>query len=262
MSLGELARLLSSSPELREALELHALLAARVLPLAAIGPLLGLSRVPPALRFTAALALVLGLAPAAGAPERAFGAGALLAEALSGAFFTAIAALPLVAFSTAGRLIDQARGVSHPGERETVEGEPASAMGHLHAMAGLALFFGLGGHVFVLRAFAEGLEALPLGALSLSREALFGFVGLADKALLFGAGLALPAFAAVLLVEGFMGLVARTAQTLPVFHAGMPLRALAGLLAAALTLSLGLTALRGELGHALGAALAWLSAGR
>jgi flagellar biosynthesis protein FliR len=157
-------------------------------------------------------------------------------------------------------VIDLVRGVSQPGDRDLVEGEPSSAMGQLHAVAGLALFFSIGGHRLVVRAFAEGLDAVPLGGVALSRGGLMGFVTLSGEALLFGVALAFPACAAVLLVEVFLGLVARAAPTLPVFHAGMPLRALAGLFAVTLSLGAGLAALSGQLARAASHALAWLSA--
>jgi flagellar biosynthesis protein FliR len=261
VTLTELARAFYAHPEWSRQIDAHALLLARLAPLAWITPLLGLRQMSPVLRATATLALGLSTVSAATlADDASLGPGTLLGESITGAFFAIVAALPLYALGMGGRLVDLVRGVAHPGERDLVEYEPSSALGHLMAMTGLALFFTIGGHRLVVRAFAEGLTAVPLGAATLSPEALFGFAMLAGKALLFGASIALPAFATVLLVEVFLGLFARAAPTIPVFHAGMPLRAFAGLTAIAVTLGLGLRAFAGELGHAVQTALGWLSA--
>jgi flagellar biosynthesis protein FliR len=260
VTLAELARALYAHPEWSRAIDAHALLLARLAPLVWLTPLVGLKQTSPVLRATATLALAVGCVPAATLEGGAsLGPRTLLAETITGAFFAFFAALPLFALAASGRLVDLARGVAHPGEREIVEGEPSSALGHLMAMTGLALFFSIGGHRLVVRAFAEGLGAVPLGAASISRDALFGFATLAGKALFFGVSIALPAFATVLLVELFLGLFARAAPTIPVFHAGMPLRALAGLGAIAITIGLGLRAFADELGHATQSALGWLS---
>lgn len=252
-----LARLIEAFP----ALASYALLFARILPLAALSPLLGLAQMAPGLRTMAALALAIGVAPAIPDAAVELGPKELFFEVLTGAYFALIASLPLFGLSMAGRLVDQARGVSQPGERDLVEREPSSALGQLHAVAGIAVFFALGAHRHLLRAFADGLEAVPLGAARLSGEVFFGFATLAGKALLFGVSLALPALAAVLLVEIFLGLLSRVATTLPVFHAGMPARAFAGLFAVLLVFGLGIGLLRDELGHAIALALASLSEG-
>ncbi len=229
------------------AIAVGALVAARVAPLTIFAPWLSMRGTPPVLRAALVLALTAALGPLAmesAPPIPDSGPSlALLAarEVLVGTTFALAASLPLYALDWAGRLVDTWRGASLAEVINPHTGERTSPMGDLYLMMGVVLFLLLGGHRIALAAFADGLRAVPVGGVSVETglEAVaLGAARLAGSALAFAAALAAPAAAAIVLVEVSLGLVARAAPQIPVFFAGMPLRAAVGVAAALLGLSI------------------------
>lgn len=229
------------------AVAVGALVAARVAPLTILAPWLSMRAAPAVLRTGLILALTVALAPLALESAPAIPPGgltiAMLAarEALVGATFAVASALPLYALDWAGRLVDTWRGASLAEVINPYSGERTSPIGDLYLLMGVVLFVLLGGHRLAIAAFAEGLETVPVGSLAMGggvEDVAFGAARLAGSALAFAAALAAPAAAAIVLVEVALGLVARAAPQVPVFFAGMPLRAAVGIAAALLGLSI------------------------
>lgn len=223
------------------------LVAARVAPLALLAPWLSMRQAPTVLRTAVVLALTAALTPlaveSAPAIPPALPVVALLAlrEVLVGSLFAIATALPFYALDWAGRLVDLWRGASLAEVIAPPTGERTSPLGDLYLMMGVVLFVVLGGHRLALAAFAEGLAEVPVGEAALASglgDVALGAMRLAANALAFGVALAAPAAVAIVLVEVSLGLVARAAPQIPVFFAGMPLRAAVGLAAALLALSL------------------------
>jgi type III secretory pathway component EscT len=232
------------------------LVAARVMPLSILAPWLGLRGAPVMVRTIVALALAIALVPialpaASAIPPAPLTIAALaVREALVGAVFAVATALPLHALDWAGRLVDTWRGAGMAEVIAPPTGERTSPLGDLQLMLGVALFLVLGGHRVALAAFADGFIAVPVGAVQTDAASLlevaFGSLRLFAAALAFGVALAAPAGAAIVLGEVALGLVARASPQVPVFFAGMPLRAALGLAAVLLAITL----IAGELGPA------------
>ncbi len=231
--------------EAQRHLAVGALLAARVLPLVLLTPFFAVRAAPSLLRTAVALALVVALEPLAASvapplPGALGLAGLAVREALVGAVFAVVAALPLHALGWFGGLVDAWRGAGQ-GEVGLPDGERASPLGALASLLGVALFVTLGGHRLALASFAEGLVRAPVGGtmdVDGLRAAALGAARLVGDALAFAAALAAPAALAIVLVEVALGLIARAAPQIPMFFAGMPLRAAVGLGAVLLSLSL------------------------
>lgn len=245
------------------AMAVGALVAARVAPLTLLAPWLSLRAAPAVVRAAIMLALTVALAPIAlGSAPQIPPQGLALAllaarEALVGATFALATALPLHALDWAGRLVDTWRGASLAEVINPHTGERTSPIGDLYLLMGVALFLALGGHRLALAAFAEGLVTVPVGSIAVGAglsEVALGSARLAGSALAFAAALAAPAAAAIVLVEVALGLVARAAPQIPVFFAGMPLRAATGLAAALLGLTILVSELPPAYRHAIDAA--------
>lgn len=222
------------------------LVAARVAPLTILAPWLAVRQAPAMLRTAVVLALTFALTPLAmqSAPEipesPTIVAALALREAMVGAVFAIATALPMHALEWAGSLVDTWRGSNLAEILAPPTGTRTSPMGTLYVMMGVVLFIAVGGHRVALEALADGLAEVPVGTGQILAPDViaFGAARIFGQALSFAAVLAAPAAVAIVLVEVALGLVARASPQVPVFFAGMPLRAATGLGAALLGLAL------------------------
>jgi len=185
-------------------LALWILIAARVLPLALFAPIFGGGLVPRVVQLGlgAGLVALVGLAQPldVAAQAAALPPAALLAlavkEAAVGAVLAIVAALPIAAAEGAGRLLDVARGAVGE-DRVGPSDDMTSPLGALYGMAALVVFFGIGGHLAVVRAVAGSYQSLPI----LEPRAVGDVAGAAAHLVGAALGLALPALIAGLVVE-------------------------------------------------------------
>ncbi|RLB53186.1 MAG: hypothetical protein DRJ42_12690 [Deltaproteobacteria bacterium] len=238
---------LGGVPHLTATLSVGTLVAARIGPLTVLLPWLALRGAPALLRTAIVLALTLAMFPVTAAatvelPSSPYVLSALaLREVVIGAIFALAAGLPFFALDWSGRLVDTWRGASLAEVIAPPTGERTSPLGDLWLLGGIALFLSLGGHRLALAAFAEGLAVAPVGDVAFGQdtgEAILMTVRLSATAIAFSAAIAAPAAVAIVLVEVGLGLIARSAPQIPVFFAGMPLRAATGLAAVLLAASL------------------------
>jgi flagellar biosynthetic protein FliR len=252
---------LLGEPQVLRHFSVGTLVAARVLPLVLFAPFFAMRAAPALLRTAVALALTVALEPLAASvapplPGALGLAPLVLREALVGTVFAVAAALPLHALGWFGGLVDTWRGAGQ-GEVALPDGERTSPLGALALLLGVAIFVSLGGHRLALASFAEGLVRAPVGAAvgeAGLRAVALGAARLVADALAFAAALAAPAALAIVLVELALGLIARAAPQIPMYFAGMPLRAGVGLGAVLLSLSLAVERLPAAFRAAVGAA--------
>ncbi|MBX7191993.1 MAG: flagellar biosynthetic protein FliR [Sandaracinaceae bacterium] len=237
--------LLMLDAEPSRALAVGTLVAIRLAPLTLVAPAFAARGVPPLVRTTILLALVFGLLPTALAvsPEIPTDALALvtlgLRELALGAMFALAVSVPLYAVDHAGRVVDQLRGGGQA-EISTPSGERTSLLGGALGIFAVALFAASGGHRVATLALAEGLRASPPGLASSATE--WSSLALESASLLvlvlpLGLSIAAPAIVALVAADVGLAVVARSAPQLPVYFAGMPLRAWLGIAAVLLALA-------------------------
>lgn len=222
------------------------LVGARIAPLLLLAPWLVARTAPIALRTSLGVVLVLVFTPLAMASAPAIPLDPLVLalcasrEALVGAIFALATALPFYALDWAGRLGDTWRGASLAEVIAPPTGERTSPLGDLLLMLGVAIFLAIGGHRVALGGLAETFVSLPIGGAGLSSfgAVALGSARLVGQALALSLAIAAPMAVAIVAVEIALGLVARATPQIPVFFAGMPLRAAVGLAALLFSLSL------------------------
>jgi type III secretion protein SpaR/YscT/HrcT len=257
-----LADLLGLTGLLTPLLTLGALAVARIAPIFWMVPFLGGRTLPPEARIALAVVLTVLLFPSlagdAGAvPTSAVAIIALLGkEVLLGTAMGLVTALPFAALDMSGRLVDTLRGANLAEVLDPHSGQRTSPLGELHVLLGVAVFLLVGGHHAFLRTLAESFATTPvLSFPAASPETIGGFAQgvarLGAAALATAMGLAGPAIVAIVATEVALGILNRAAPQMGVYFVGMPLRAAAGLAAAALTVALLLPALRTHAREAL-----------
>jgi len=265
--MDDFASLLGLEGDLGSFLVLGALAVARIAPVLWMVPFLGGRTLPPEARIALAVLATLLVFPAlatGAVPTSPLAIVALLfKEVLIGAAMGLVTALPFAALEMSGRLVDTIRGANLAEVLDPHSGQRTSPLGELHLLLGVAVFLLIGGHHAFLRTLAESFVAVPVLEFPSASPASAGaFVQavaeLGAAALATAVGLAGPAIVAIVASEVALGILNRAAPQMGVYFVGMPLRAAAGLAAAALTVALILPALRSHAAGALHALTALL----
>lgn len=216
------------------------LLSLRLAPVLTFAPPFTLVRLPPLVRVLLGLGLSSVMAaalPIGATPPAEPGplAAAATRELILGATFVLAFQLAFGAIYVAGRTIDVQAGfglaaVVDPGSKVQIP-----LVGSLYAYAAGAVFFGLNGHLDLMRIVAASLSAVPLGQGILPQDLtpLVAFIG-AVFAIAFGVagGVILILF----LADVAIALLSRTAPQMNVLVLGFQVKTLLVMLALPLTL--------------------------
>lgn len=219
------------------------LLSLRISPVLAFAPPFTLVRTPPLIRVLLALGLsgvMAGALPQMSVP--ALEAGPLIAaaarELLLGSIFVMAFQLAFGAIYVAGRTIDIQAGFGLAALVDPTSRAQTPLVGSIYAYAAGAVFFGLNGHLDLMRIIAASIEAVPLGQAVLPQDLgpLTAFIG-AVFALAFGA--AGGVILALFIADVAVALISRTAPQMNVLVLGFQVKTL--LLMVALPLTLGVS---------------------
>ena len=91
------------------------------------------------------------------------------------------------------------------------------------------VFLALNGHLLLIEVLAESFHKLPVGPLVISRDGLWQLVGWGSTMFVGGMLVALPAVAALLLVNLAFGVASRAAPQLNIFAVGFPVMIMVGM---------------------------------
>ncbi len=238
-----------------------ALVAARLLPVVFLCPVLGGEAAPTTVKLGVVLALSLcihfagGIAPVDTVNDPLTFAGLVVREFSFGASLGLVASLPFDAARMGGKFIDLFRGSSaeaalpHAGTRESATGDGLYQLLVALAITGAVM-------PLMLKGLFHSFAVVKLGAFVHTESAAMHVVALAGTALGTGLAVGAPVAAVAMAVDCVMGLASRAAPQMHLQDVGSPLKILAG--GAVLFLSLGVVAER-LLAHAATADVAMTS---
>ncbi len=216
-----------------------ALIFARVVGLLLIVPHYAQGNLPAQVRLglaivlTAAIDAGLGLV-AASAPDSALLVTAtVLRELLIGAALGFSVRLMYAAVEVGGALAGLNMGLSLNVFFDTASGEQSIALGRLMALFTALIFFSLGGHLVMVAALFEHLDAFPVGV---AQFAIPDVATIADAGLRFVRTAALfgaPVIVVVLLINIMLGFLMRVVPSLNIFGIGLSLMMIGGFVALA-----------------------------
>lgn len=156
----------------------------------------------------------------------------------------------------AGQIVATAMGLGFAVTVDPVNGVSEVVLGQYFQLVASLLFLAMDGHLAVIRVVAESFQALPVGLGNLPVGSLETLLRWSAHLFSGGVQLALPALAALMMVNLILGVTTRAAPALNLFAVGFPVSLSVGLLAVIWTLP----ALSGLFGQWLEAALATLHA--
>ena len=144
--------------------------------------------------------------------------------------------LVFAAFVIAGQSIAMAMGLGFASMIDPQNGMQVPVISQAFLIMATLIFLSLNGHLVLIEVLANSFQNLPVGMLVPSREGLWQLVTWGSNMFAGGMLIALPAVAALLLVNLAFGVTTRAAPQLNIFAVGFPVMIMVGLSFLILTL--------------------------
>jgi flagellar biosynthetic protein FliR len=140
------------------------------------------------------------------------------------------------AFIIAGQSIAMAMGLGFASIIDPQNGVQVPVVSQAFLIMVTLVFLALNGHLLLIEVLAESFQRLPVGPLVISHDGLWQLVSWGSNMFVGGMLVALPAVAALLLVNLAFGVTSRAAPQLNIFAVGFPVMIMVGLAFIILTL--------------------------
>ena len=135
-----------------------------------------------------------------------------------------VATLAVTGLTMAGNLVGNAMGLNIANQFAPLSAEPMTVMEQFYTLLTVLIFFALKGHHWLILAIAQTLRFAPLGTFEPGTQLLADLIPLSAYLFVAALRIALPVFAAVILTDVALALVARAAPQVNVFMVGLPVR--------------------------------------
>jgi flagellar biosynthetic protein FliR len=133
-----------------------------------------------------------------------------------------------IAMQMGGQLVDFQIGFSMASAYDPLTKSKVSLYGRLYYWTGLALFFALDAHHYLVYILARTFEILPLGGVVTKHFKSSDIIFLISSSFKTAFQLAIPLLLILFMTDVIMGMLARTVPQLNVFILGLPLKVLVG----------------------------------
>lgn len=140
------------------------------------------------------------------------------------------------AFVIAGQSIAMAMGLGFASMIDPQNGVQVPVVSQAFLIMVTLVFLALNGHLLLIEVLAESFQRLPVGPFVISHDGLWQLVSWGSNMFVGGMLVALPAVAALLLVNLAFGVTSRAAPQLNIFAVGFPVMIMVGMAFIILTL--------------------------
>jgi len=140
------------------------------------------------------------------------------------------------AFVVAGQSVATAMGLGFASIIDPQNGTQVPSISQAFLIMATLVFLALNGHLLFIEMLAKSFQSLPVGPISPSRDGLWQLVIWGGDMFAGGMLIALPAVAALLLVNLAFGVTSRAAPQLNIFAVGFPIMIMIGVAFLILTL--------------------------
>lgn len=140
------------------------------------------------------------------------------------------------AFVIAGQSIAMAMGLGFASIIDPQNGVQVPVVSQAFLIMVTLVFLALNGHLLLIEVLADSFHRLPVGPVVISQDGLWQLVSWGSNMFVGGMLVALPAVAALLLVNLAFGVASRAAPQLNIFAVGFPVMIMVGLAFIILTL--------------------------
>ena len=140
------------------------------------------------------------------------------------------------AFVIAGQSIAMAMGLGFASIIDPQNGVQVPVVSQAFLIMVTLVFLALNGHLLLIEILADSFQRLPVGPVAISNDGIWQLVSWGSNMFVGGMLVALPAVAALLLVNLAFGVTSRAAPQLNIFAVGFPVMIMVGLAFIILTL--------------------------
>ncbi|MGI6662971.1 MAG: flagellar biosynthetic protein FliR [Bacillota bacterium] len=197
-------------------------------------PVLAARFIPPAVKVGLSLTVSFLLMPVVETPPMSESyaqvAVMLLGEIFYGLFIGFMAAALLAAVDVAGQVVDVQMGFGLSNVLDPEQGLSSPLMGIFKYLLITLIFMMLDGHHLIIRALSKSFDIMPAGRVTLTAFWAQLSVTTVAQMLLIGIVLSIPIWAAMLITDVSLGVVARAVPQMNVFVIGLPVKTLVGFL--------------------------------
>ncbi len=210
------------------------MVATRIAGLFAVAPIFGSKGTPPQVRGGIALVITFALAPIAGIDtvvdtdisSMIFGLGGEFLLGLSMGF---LMQLLFTSIQAAGQTVDMMIGFAMANIIDPLTSFQATIIGQFYNLIAVLVFFTIDGHILLIRGLAQSFSIVPVGQAAPSPE-LFGILIRAfGDIFIIALMIAAPVVGTIMVVDMFLGVMAKAMPRMNVFFVGFPLRIGVGL---------------------------------
>jgi flagellar biosynthesis protein FliR len=196
-------------------------------------PLVGGSFVPLRVRLLLAIVLTIAIAPTLPITVTqdvlsAAGLVTMIQEIGIGVVMGFLVQLVFDAIALGGQVIGMSMGLGFAVFLDRVRGVSVPVLGQLFLMLGMLIFLALDGHLAMIQLLATSFQAWPISEKGLTMPIVAELLAWTGNLFVFGLKIALPAIAALLVVNLSFGVMSRAAPTLNLFAVGFPVAMLLG----------------------------------
>lgn len=138
----------------------------------------------------------------------------------------------------AGTVIDMEIGLSMAQQFDPMTKTQASVLGTFYQYMILVFMLVSDMHLYLLKTFADSYLLIPIGKLAFGSTMYNTVIGFLGQYMILGFRMALPVFAAILIVNIIMGVLAKAAPQMSMFAVGIQIKLLIGLVIVFLTATL------------------------
>lgn len=159
-----------------------------------------------------------------------------LSQVLIGLAMGFILQMVFAAFVIAGQSVATAMGLGFASIIDPQNGMQVPVISQIFLIMVTLIFLALNGHLIFIEVLANSFHNLPIGPFAPSREALWQLIIWGSDMFAGGMLIALPAVAALLLVNLAFGVTSRAAPQLNIFAVGFPVMIMVGIVFLTFTL--------------------------
>jgi flagellar biosynthetic protein FliR len=159
-----------------------------------------------------------------------------ISQVLIGLAMGFILQMVFAAFVIAGQSIATAMGLGFASMIDPQNGVQVPVISQAFLIMATLIFLALNGHLIFIEVLAKSFQNMPVGPFSPSKDALWQLVMWGSDMFAGGMLIALPAVAALLLVNLAFGVTSRAAPQLNIFAVGFPIMIMVGIAFIILTL--------------------------